>query len=172
MAVSIGSMLLIKGYEIPEITFRSIHPESLHFCGLCFITITCGAVSGFHSTQSPIMARCLINEKYGRRIFYGAMIAKETIALIRAAAMSFCPEGVGGLNKTITGRCCPGGKECIIGFAGTCRRNSRYPGSYCLIHHIRRYSIQECTSTIADAMSLDQRPLKVPPPLVACLPPF
>ncbi|WP_229390301.1 carbon starvation CstA family protein [Methanosarcina sp. DH2] len=70
---------------------------------MLFITIACGAVNGFHSTQSPIMARCLTNEKYGRRIFYGAMIAEETIALIRAAAaMSFFPGGVGGLDETIT----------------------------------------------------------------------
>ena len=55
------------------------------FPGLC-ITIACGAVSGFHATQSPMMARCLKNEKHGRPIFYGAMITEGLVALIWAAA--------------------------------------------------------------------------------------
>lgn len=57
MASGIGSMLLIKGYEIPEITFRSFHPDGLPLWPMLFITIACGAVSGFHSTQSPIIAQ-------------------------------------------------------------------------------------------------------------------
>lgn len=52
---------------------------------LC-ITIACGAISGFHGTQSPLMARCLTNEKYGRTIFYGSMITEGVVALIWAAA--------------------------------------------------------------------------------------
>lgn len=57
---------------------------------MMFITIACGAVSGFHATQSPMMARCIKNEKQGRRIFYGAMIAEAVVAMIWAAvAMSF-----------------------------------------------------------------------------------
>ena len=55
-----------------------------------FIAIACGAVSGFHSTQSPMMARCIRNEKEGRPVFFGAMIAEGIIALIWAAiGMSF-----------------------------------------------------------------------------------
>lgn len=75
--------------EVPEITgaFTNHHPTSSIpvFPGL-FITIACGAVSGFHGTQSPLMARCLKNEKYGRPIFYGAMITEGIVALIWAAA--------------------------------------------------------------------------------------
>jgi carbon starvation protein CstA len=57
---------------------------------MLFITIACGAISGFHATQSPLMARCLTNEKYGRRVFYGAMISEGIVALIWAAiGMSF-----------------------------------------------------------------------------------
>jgi len=57
---------------------------------MLFITIACGAISGFHATQSPLMARCLTNEKYGRRVFYGAMITEGVVALIWAAiGMSF-----------------------------------------------------------------------------------
>ena len=54
-----------------------------------FITIACGAISGFHSTQSPLMARCLKDEKYGRPIFYGAMITEGIVALIWAAVSSY-----------------------------------------------------------------------------------
>lgn len=74
---------------VPEVTeaFCDYNPTSSMplFPGLC-ITISCGAVSGFHATQSPLMARCITNEKHGRSIFYGAMIAEGIIALIWAAA--------------------------------------------------------------------------------------
>ena len=77
------------GGSMPEITeaFSNHHPATTMpiFPGLC-ITIACGAVSGFHATQSPMMARCLKNEKYGRPIFYGAMITEGLVALIWAAA--------------------------------------------------------------------------------------
>ena len=53
---------------------------------MMFVSIACGAISGFHSTQSPMMARCLTNEKLARPIFYGAMVAEGIVALIWAAA--------------------------------------------------------------------------------------
>ena len=67
--------------------FSNHHPATTIpiFPGLC-ITIACGAVSGFHATQSPMMARCMKNEKYGRPVFYGAMITEGLVALIWAAA--------------------------------------------------------------------------------------
>lgn len=101
MAVGIGSMLLIKGYQIPALTAANIHPKDLPVWPLLFITIACGAISGFHATQSPLMARCVENERYGRRIFYGSMIAEGVIALIWAAAgMSFY-QGTEGLQAAI-----------------------------------------------------------------------
>jgi len=54
-----------------------------------FISIACGAISGFHATQSPLMARCMVNEKQGRPIFYGAMITEGIVALIWAAAAAY-----------------------------------------------------------------------------------
>ena len=91
MAVGLIVMLMVKGYVFfPQKTFENINPQSLPLWPLMFITIACGAVSGFHATQSPMMARCLPNEKYGRSVFYGAMIAEGVIALIWATlAMSF-----------------------------------------------------------------------------------
>jgi len=90
MAIGVIGGIFIGGYTIPEITLANLHPKKLPIWPLMFITIACGAISGFHSTQSPIMARCLGNEKHGRSIFYGAMIAEGVIALIwAAAAMAF-----------------------------------------------------------------------------------
>ena len=101
MAAGIGSMLLIKGYQLPALTAANIHPKGLPVWPLLFITIACGAISGFHATQSPLMARCVENEKHGRGIFYGSMIAEGIIALIwAAAAMSFF-QGTEGLQAAI-----------------------------------------------------------------------
>lgn len=89
MAVGVLYGILANQGTLPEITdaFSNHHPKSNIplFPGLC-ITIACGAISGFHATQSPMMARCMKNEKYGRPIFYGAMIAEGIVALIWAAA--------------------------------------------------------------------------------------
>ena len=91
LLMGVGLIYGIFAYDgnIPEITeaFSNHHPTSTMpiFPGMC-ITIACGAVSGFHATQSPMMARCLKNEKHGRPIFYGAMITEGLVALIWAAA--------------------------------------------------------------------------------------
>ena len=69
---------------LSEIDFNQTHPKDLPMWPLLFITLSCGAVSGFHSTQSPLMSRCVKNEKYGRLVFYGAMLTEGIIALIWA----------------------------------------------------------------------------------------
>ena len=95
MAVGLSTALFIKGYQIPELTFenlRNLHTDADKFpiFPMLFITVACGAISGFHATQSPLMARCITNEKLGRRVFYGAMVAEGVVALIWAAiGMSF-----------------------------------------------------------------------------------
>jgi len=91
MAVGLTGALIFKGYHFfPQMTLANLHPKHLPLWPLMFITIACGAVSGFHSTQSPMMARCMSNEKYGRPVFYGAMISEGIIALIWATlGMSF-----------------------------------------------------------------------------------
>jgi carbon starvation protein CstA len=102
MAVGLITMLIVKGYSFyPQKTLANINPQSLPLWPLMFITIACGAISGFHATQAPMMARCLPSEQYGRGVFYGSMIAEGVIALIWATlAMSFfdTPEA---LNKTL-----------------------------------------------------------------------
>ncbi|MGM0603154.1 MAG: carbon starvation CstA family protein [Bacillota bacterium] len=101
MAVGVGGGLIIGDYSIPNITLANLHPGSLPIWPLMFVTIACGAISGFHSTQSPIMARCTTNEKEGRRIFYGAMVAEGIVALIWAAAAMTFFQGTGGLNEAL-----------------------------------------------------------------------
>ena len=105
MALGILAVLLFGGrYSIPEFTsLRNCiaDPDRFPIVPMLFTTIACGAISGFHATQSPIMARCIGNERDSRMIFYGAMIAESIIALIWAAiAMSFWG-GVEGLNAAI-----------------------------------------------------------------------
>jgi carbon starvation protein CstA len=97
MAVGIIGGLVIKGYALPELSLTNLHPKSLPLWPLLFITIACGAISGFHATQSPMMARCITNESQGRRVFYGAMIAEGIVALIWAAASIAFFHGTEGL---------------------------------------------------------------------------
>jgi len=91
MAVALGGYLLVKWPSLPEVWDMASTPnldgEALFPC-LC-ITIACGAVSGFHATQSPLMARCLKSEKSGRAIFYGAMITEGIVALVWASVSSY-----------------------------------------------------------------------------------
>ncbi|MCG0278701.1 MAG: carbon starvation protein A [Thermanaeromonas sp.] len=102
MAVGVIGGLLAKGYRLPELTLANLHPKGAPLWPLLFITIACGAISGFHATQSPIIARCLENERYGRRVFYGAMIAESVIALIWAAAAIAFFGGTKGLAQGLT----------------------------------------------------------------------
>lgn len=87
-------------YVIPEIWshFRNMHPDGKPVWSFMFITVACGAISGFHSTQSPLMARCLASEKQGHFVFYGAMVAEGIIALIWAAAGCSLYAVTDGLN--------------------------------------------------------------------------
>ncbi|MBI9096218.1 MAG: carbon starvation protein A [Sphaerochaeta sp.] len=102
MAVGVGLMLVVTKAPIPEITLTNMHPSGLSMWPMLFITIACGAISGFHSTQSPLMARCLTNESYGRKVFYGAMVSEGMVALVwAAAAMAFFPNGIAGLSEVV-----------------------------------------------------------------------
>ena len=93
MAVGILVMLYVNFPDIPELTdgLHNTHPnaDKLPIFPVMFVSIACGAISGFHATQSPLMARCLTNEKYGRPVFYGSMITEGIVALIWAAAANY-----------------------------------------------------------------------------------
>lgn len=93
MAVGLLGVLMFGNYQIPELTTLhnfQLNPDALPIIPTLFITIACGAISGFHATQSPLMARCIANESQCRSVFYGSMISESIIALIWAAiAMAF-----------------------------------------------------------------------------------
>lgn len=103
MAVGVTGALLIEDsslfYRTAEWTNQN--PKGLPLWPLMFITIACGALSGFHATQSPLMARCVGNEKQGRPVFYGAMIAEGFIGLVWATVGMTFYESPAALSATI-----------------------------------------------------------------------
>lgn len=108
MAVGVLVMLVKTSPALPEIWdgLQNTHPageENMPLFPMMFVSIACGAISGFHATQSPLMARCMTNEKHGRPIFYGAMITEGIVALIWAAAANyfFNEHGMGENNAAL-----------------------------------------------------------------------
>ena len=99
MALGIFGYMVVTNPNIPEIneSFKNMNPnpEANPIFPMMFVSIACGAISGFHATQSPLMARCMKNEMQGRPIFFGAMITEGIVTLIWAAAATyfFTPEG-------------------------------------------------------------------------------
>lgn len=113
MAFGVGVMLIVGhlngSHQMVELTpamLKNWHfnPEGNLLIPMMFIVISCGAISGFHATQSPMMARCLKNEKHARPVFYGAMIAEGVVAMIWAtAAITYCggPEGLNNAMSSV-----------------------------------------------------------------------
>ena len=93
MAVGILVMLYVHFPALPEVWdgMQNTHPkaETTPIFPMMFITIACGAISGFHATQSPLMARCMTSERHGRPIFYGAMITEGIVALVWATVATY-----------------------------------------------------------------------------------
>ncbi len=107
MAVGVLVMLYVHHPVLPELWegMPNLHPDALDLpvFPIMFVSIACGAVSGFHATQSPMMARCMKSEKYGRPVFYGAMITEGIVALIWAAAATcfYQENGMGENNASV-----------------------------------------------------------------------
>ena len=100
MALGIMAAVLLSPdmrAAIPELTLENLHPKETPVWPYMFIVVACGAISGFHSTQSPMMAKCMVGEREGRKIFYGAMILEAAIALIWATAGAAFYGSTGGL---------------------------------------------------------------------------
>jgi len=91
MAVAMLACLLVKSPQLPELWdgLENRNPGAGPIFPCLFITIACGAISGFHATQSPLMARCMKSEKQGRPIFYGAMITEGIVALVWASVSAY-----------------------------------------------------------------------------------
>ncbi len=105
MAVGILVMLFVNHPPLPELTdgLANKHPENLPIFPIMFVSIACGAISGFHATQSPLMARCIKSERMGRPVFFGAMITEGIVALIWAAAATYFyhNNGMGESNAAV-----------------------------------------------------------------------
>lgn len=107
MAVGIMTMLYVHAADLPEIWTdfynHKSDPDANPIFPMMFVSIACGAISGFHATQSPMMARCLNNEKHARPVFYGAMVTEGIVALIWAAAAITFTGGYDGLESSLNG---------------------------------------------------------------------
>lgn len=102
MVFGVGIGIIIEGYKIPSFTLENLHPKQIPIWSTMFITIACGALSGFHATQSPMMARCIKNEKKSRFVFYGAMISEGLIAMVWATVgMAFYKGGINELAQAL-----------------------------------------------------------------------
>ncbi|MDR1592733.1 MAG: carbon starvation protein A [Prevotellaceae bacterium] len=104
MASGILVAIFANNAPIPEFTdgFKNYQKGNLPVFPMMFVSIACGAISGFHATQSPMIARCIKNERYGRRVFYGSMVAEGVVALIWAAAASSFFGSIEGLQNFIS----------------------------------------------------------------------
>lgn len=134
------------------------NPDGLPVWPLLFVTITCGAISGFHSTQSPMIARCLTNEKYARPVFYGAMVCEGIVACVWAmAGIAAFPEGYVGLKAMLA----QGGPGLVVNHIAT-----TYLGVFGGVMAILAVAVFPITSgdtafrslrlTIMDAFSISQ----------------
>ena len=103
MAVGLAVMLPVRGYEVlPNLDFLSNqHPKGVSIWPMLFVTIACGAISGFHATQSPMMVRCLRKPCNLRRVFYGAMVMEGMVALVWCAVGLSLREVVLANNETL-----------------------------------------------------------------------
>ncbi|HZK00610.1 MAG TPA: carbon starvation protein A [Tissierellaceae bacterium] len=162
MAIGIGTMLLVKGYQLPEFTVASLHPDGLPIWAVLFTTIACGAISGFHATQSPMMARCMTKESYGRRVFYGAMIAEGIIAMIWAAAAMVFFDGIPGLQDALANGGGPGGvvNTISISLLGPMGGILAMLGVIACPITSGDTAFRSARLTIADAVKYDQEPVK------------
>ena len=102
MAFGILGGIIFGGYQLPEISLANLHPEGLPIWPFMFVTVACGAISGFHATQAPMVSKCITSEKVGRRVFYGAMLKESMIALVWAAGGVAFYGATGGLQAALS----------------------------------------------------------------------
>lgn len=162
MGVGIGGKLIIDGYELPAFTLSNLHPQGLPIWAILFTTIACGAISGFHATQSPMMARCMTKESQGRKIFYGSMIAEGIIAMIWAAAGMAFFHGTEGLQEAFNTLGGAGGvvNKISISLLGSVGGVLAMIGVIVCPITSGDTAFRSARLTIADALNFDQGPIK------------
>ena len=165
MAIGVGFGTIAKGYDIPEIfPLRNMHPNGISVFPAMFISVACGAVSGFHSTQSPIMARCCKSEKLSHMVFYGAMVAEGIIALVWAAASCALFPIEGGLMTGLKEAMAVGQSGCVYNICATTMGG--FGAILAMLGVIAcpissgDTAFRSARLTIADALHLDQKSYK------------
>ena len=105
MALGLCGAMFINHFNgtmpMMEMTLSNLHPNKLAVLPFLFVTIACGALSGFHATQSPMMARCVKSEKETKKVFYGAMVAEGIVALIWCAVTISFFGSTGAINEAL-----------------------------------------------------------------------
>lgn len=163
MAVGLLAALAAKGYTFyNNIEWTTQSPAGLPAWPLVFITIACGACSGFHATQSPLMARCISNERHGRKVFYGAMIAEGVIGLIWVTlGMSFYPD-----SAALAAALGPSGNAALVVNNISVELLGVFGGALAVLGVVvlpvtsGDTAFRAARLTIADALNYDQRPHK------------
>ena len=168
MAVAIVVAFVVYKPEIPEVWqgLENRHPDASHnpIFPMMFISIACGAISGFHATQSPLMARCMVNERQARPIFYGAMITEGIVALVWAAAATVFYHDPVLAAKTISADGHPLGGNAMVGVIA----NEWFPpvvATICILGVISAAitsgdtALRSARLILADFLHLDQRPI-------------
>ena len=181
MAIGVGIMLVvgdIKGtHEMVELSSANLanwhsDPDSNILIPMLFIVVSCGAISGFHATQSPLMARCLKNEKHARPVFYGAMIAEGIVAMIWATAAMAYFGGPAELNAAMDAGLTPTDavKEICESWLGKLGAIIAIIGVVVCPITSGDTAFRSLRLSIADIFKIDQKPIKNR--LWVCLPIF
>jgi carbon starvation protein CstA len=166
MGAGLILMLFVTGEikTVPEFAFENLNPNkgtsimARHIFPFLFITIACGAISGFHATQSPLMARCIKSEKDGRKVFYGSMILEGIVAMIWAAVAMAHFGGQEGLVKA--------GSAAVVVVKSSTDLMGWIGGILAVFGVVAcpitsgDTAFRSARLTIADSLKYDQKPLK------------
>ncbi len=165
MAFGIMIAIFVNHPQLPELwdglDNKMPNPDVTPIFPMMFVSIACGAISGFHATQSPLMARCMTNEKYGRPIFYGSMIAEGIVALIWAAAATYFFFDPSNPGKDVD---LSGGAAVVVDFMtrhwlGTVGAVLAILGVVCAPITSGDTAFRSARLIIADFLHLDQKPI-------------
>lgn len=157
--IGVGIALVFSDYTIPELHLTNMHPDNLPIFPILFFTITCGALSGFHATQSPIISRTTKKESEGRYVFYGMMIAEAVIAMIWAAAAMSLLDGQTLSEFIQTGTPSAVVNEVSITLLGAVGGTIAIIGAIILPITSGDTAFRAARSIIADYMNIDQKKL-------------
>lgn len=178
MALGLLATLLSGTYTIPELVPSNLRnmsasPDETPMFPILFVTIACGAVSGFHATQNPLMARCMKSESQGRKIFFGAMITEGIVALIWAAASMSFFGSVGALNEAMaanSNNAAWAANEISVGMLGTVGGILAILGIVAAPITSGDTAFRSARLILADSLHKEQKSLKNR--LVLCIPLF